>query len=186
MIMESFPTNTQTKSSAISPMKGSKTHRAPHPGWRRLVWFAVVGFVGRTEGTCGDGAGAVEGETVGVRADGIVVFDGGGETGTDNRAVGRGGGALGEWMWVDAVIVRVSADGLGMWRRLGRYMLGGRDRGARASLSRFRWCRSGAGVLREERRRPGWLWCGRGRVHGRVLGAVLPISCLPFAVRESS
>lgn len=64
--------------------------------------------MGRGEGTHGDGEGAVDGIGAGMRADGVAVFDGGRETGTDDGAAGRGGGgAPGEVVRVDAVLVRV-------------------------------------------------------------------------------
>ena len=70
---------------------------------------AVVRFVGRREGTHGNGEGAVDGIRTRVCADGAVVFDGGGETGTNDRAPGHGGGGSPrEGVWVDAMLVRVS------------------------------------------------------------------------------
>ena len=57
-------------------------------------WFgrAVVRFVGRREGTHGNGEGTIDRIGTRVRTNGIAVFDGGGEAGTDNRAAGRGSG----------------------------------------------------------------------------------------------
>ena len=80
--------------------------RGDRDGW---FCFAVVGFVSWGEGTHGDGEGAIDGIGAGVGADSIAVFDGGGEAGTDNGTPGgSGGGAPGEWVRVDAVLIRIS------------------------------------------------------------------------------